>query len=80
MMMHHLNTKQIIGFTIKPLWDPEIPLEYFLSSVSANRFRNYISNATETMMNYTANCLNDQGQNCTASGGTCVPNLANVRE
>jgi hypothetical protein len=67
---------QIIGYNLRPLWDPAIPLEYFLNSTEASNFRNYIENATVTTL--LEDCLDSMGQNCTANGGVCVPNLASI--
>lgn len=63
---------QIIGFNIRPLWDPALPLEYFMSQNLSTNFREYLLNATLTFEDMANNCLNAAGQNCTANNGTCI--------
>ena len=63
---------QVIGFNLRPLWDPAIPYEYFMNQNLSNNFREYLFNATTTYLDMANNCLNAAGQNCTANNGTCI--------
>lgn len=66
---------QIIGFNIRPLWDPAFPLEYFMDPNTTDNFRAYIANATASYLYMANNCLDAQGQNCTANNGSCITDL-----
>jgi hypothetical protein len=63
---------QIIGYNLRPLWDPALPLEYFLGQNLSTNFREYLFNATVTYEDMANNCLDAAGQNCTANNGTCI--------
>lgn len=63
---------QIIGFNLRPLWDPAIPYEYFMNQNLSNNFREYLFNSTNTFLDMANNCLDAAGQNCTANNGTCI--------
>lgn len=63
---------QVIEFSLRPLYDPEIPLETFLSRDLATAFRNALKTVTEYEWDQTAQC--NQLPFCASVGGVCIPN------
>lgn len=63
------SSVQIVQFGLRPLYDPEIPLETFLSPDLASSFRGALKNVTETEWAKIDVC----NQNCTLFGdGVCI--------
>lgn len=63
----------MIEYALKPLWDPDIPLELFMPKTEANNFREYLRNATITQLAGGASCKDEFVGDCYGTGGICLP-------
>jgi hypothetical protein len=62
----------MIEYAFKPLWDPTIPLELFMSKEEADKFRMYLYNATMDQLAAGTSCKDTVGD-CYGNGGICLP-------
>lgn len=62
----------MIEYALKPLWDPKIPLELFMTKGEAVNFREYLYNATVTQLASGNSCADAYGD-CYGNGGICLP-------
>jgi len=58
----------MIEYALKPLWDPKIPLELFMTKGEAVNSREYLYNATVTQLASGNSCVDVYGD-CYGNGG-----------
>jgi hypothetical protein len=69
---------QVVEYTLRPLYDPEIPLETFLSAQQASAVRSALKNATEDAWTSARQCLTGCISPDSGEAGFCASHVDKV--